>query len=480
MVAPLHDSGAARPADASEADPNAMVDPPTPPSPQLKFPWNYLHVVSQFLILLALLPYHATLFSVFPSKRPRPTWTLLEAVFQPAVKRYLAMIDTAGFKISARDIESEPGPIRCYMSGCRFEWFESQVDKDLVTGEIDDPWMGMRDRIAVFSWYRRRKSENVERTREGFDEAERRGDLVGLFFHGGAFTHNSAHPKSQSTGSSPIVGLFPRKARPTHLAAFARTVMPMTLFEREKRFVSMHSVEFRLLPDSPYPAALQDAVSAFVHLLKRGVPAHHIVLIGDSSGANLALALARWIRDTRSAATGGERTCVRDGKETKWKLEDPAGLVLFSPWVDPSHSFLNCKPGDYVRRDNSCDYILEEGPFRHHLVHNLLGRHPRNLVLSPYLSPGRVGVPPGTFIDFPPCYVAYGTGERGQAEDERLIGYLERDGVECDVVRRDDTPHDVLLLGFWGKDHREAMWQGALKFLNKIPNDDQAPHSMAV
>jgi len=46
--------------------------------------------------------------------------------------------------------------------------------------------------------------------------------------------------------------------------------------------------------------------------------------MGDSSGGHLALALTRWVKETRE-----ERGAERD-EEEGWRLEEPAGLVLFS------------------------------------------------------------------------------------------------------------------------------------------------------
>jgi len=143
------------------------------------------------------------------------------------------MIDKAGFKISNRNVFKTPfrGSFTMWMSGCKFEWIEERVDRDLVKGTIIDEESSygvfMRNKVGIFSWYRNHQGSRRERsfgTREknfnchGLNDDEREGaGLVGLYFHGGAFTHNSAHPKSQST------------------------VMPMTIFNRDKRFVSMHS-----------------------------------------------------------------------------------------------------------------------------------------------------------------------------------------------------------------------------------------------
>ncbi|GAA5974155.1 hypothetical protein JCM21900_005118 [Sporobolomyces salmonicolor] len=416
-----------------------IAEPLVKRPPALTFPLNYIFFGCQLTLLISLIPYHTLKYSFRPSTRPRPSWTLREAVMIEVVKRFLATMDTCGFTISTRNPYAEPWKIGYWLRGAVFEWLDG-VPQDLDGGVENDLWTNSRDKVGVFSWYRQKgvRKSNEEKGQD--DEG-----LVGVFFHGGAYTHNSAAPRSPSS------------------------VMPMTLFQREERFSSMHNVEYRLLPHFPFPAALQDSAAVYISLLRRGIPGHKIVLIGDSSGAHMSLALSRWIKDQIRDGYGAERVEVgEDGKKMSWRLEEPGALVLFSPWVDPSHSFLDSTPETYIKRSNDCDYIFEDGRFRHHLVTSLLGSHPREYVLSPYISPGAPGVAPGSFTHFPPCFVHYGTGERGQAEDERLIGHLKRDGVDVEVVCTKDTPHDVLLLSFWRKKQREEIWTGVFKFLAKI------------
>jgi monoterpene epsilon-lactone hydrolase len=72
--------------------------------------------------------------------------------------------------------------------------------------------------------------------------------------------------------------------------------------------------DYRLAPEHVFPAALDDALTAYRWLLARGTRPVHIVLVGDSAGGGLALALLETLRNKT--------------------LHMPAGAVLLSPWTD--------------------------------------------------------------------------------------------------------------------------------------------------
>lgn len=106
-----------------------------------------------------------------------------------------------------------------------------------------------------------------------------------LFVHGGGFT----------AGSSKT-----HRAMAARISAAARA--PVLL------------IDYRLAPEQPFPAAVEDVVSAFRWLLEQGFKPPQIVLGGDSAGATLALSGLIRLRDE-----GVDRS---------------AGAFLISPWVD--------------------------------------------------------------------------------------------------------------------------------------------------
>lgn len=74
------------------------------------------------------------------------------------------------------------------------------------------------------------------------------------------------------------------------------------------------SFEYRLAPEHPYPAAVEDAVRAWDYLMYQGYGAGNVTVAGDSAGGNLALVLCRRLR--------------ADGRRM------PRALLLMSPWTD--------------------------------------------------------------------------------------------------------------------------------------------------
>ncbi|GAA6027303.1 hypothetical protein JCM8097_002575 [Rhodosporidiobolus ruineniae] len=394
-------------------------------SPRL-LKWFYCtHRVGSSLFLL---PYWAIKYAF--NKRPRPSWSLAETLLIDFTRRVSAITDQAGVQHATRDPTAEPAPGS--LKETRFEWVPG-IAGELCSGVVDDVNVRPLKRVGTFVWERAAdvredyqtnwKDSDVDRESVNLeDDASELGfstvanaDLVGVYFHGGGYTHFSAHENAQTSA-------IPRR---------------LMLYNY---FASIYAVEYRLLNVASFPAALQDGLSVYAHLIRSGVPAHKIILIGDSAGGNIVLALARWLRDEK-------------------KLPQAGGLLLLSPWCDPSHSFPHSTTS-YVPRPNPEDYLADEPTARRLLVTSLLGEKPHSYLSSPYISPASQLGPHGSFDHFPPAFIHYGDAERLEEEIESLVRGMRRDKVPLlDVEKTPDAVHDVLMVRFWNEQVRSHIYQ---------------------
>lgn len=126
-------------------------------------------------------------------------------------------------------------------------------------------------------------------------------------------------------------------------------------------------INYRKAPENPYPAALEDAYKAYIHLLNEGYSPRNIVIAGDSAGGGLALALLYYLRDQQ--------------------IELPKAAVLLCPWTDLAVT------GASVDRNERYDPYLGRKKIEELSVHYLNGQDP----LIPYVSPlygSASGLPP--------------------------------------------------------------------------------------
>ncbi|KAI2732626.1 hypothetical protein CBS147332_1765 [Penicillium roqueforti] len=109
------------------------------------------------------------------------------------------------------------------------------------------------------------------------------------------------------------------------------------------------SVRYRLAPQNPFPAALVDALTAYLSLLHpppgslhKPVPANKIVFAGDSAGGNLSLVLLQTLLTLDRAS----HTIRFHGKDVP--IELPAGVATISPWCDVSRSMPSTSGNAYL------------------------------------------------------------------------------------------------------------------------------------
>ena len=149
------------------------------------------------------------------------------------------------------------------------------------------------------------------------------------------------------------------------------------LYCEASKGMNVLTIDYRVAPEEPYPAALEDAVESYDWLKRAGWKSEQIIVAGDSAGGGLALALCMYLKDHN--------------------IRLPGGLVLMSPWTDLTASGPSYL--DNYGRDplfgNSTDSLIYNRDY--------VGIHDMK---DPYISPMF-----GEYWGFPPMLIQVGSLE---------------------------------------------------------------------
>lgn len=190
------------------------------------------------------------------------------------------------------------------------------------------------------------------------------------------------------------------------------------------------SVDYRVAPEDPYPAALEDAYAAYQWLLEMGCRGSQIIVAGDSAGGGLALALCLYLKDK------GEPL--------------PKKLVLMSPWTDLAAT------GD------SYETNFEKDPLFGNTTDSMIysnAYYGEKDPKTPYISPLY-----GNYEGFPPMLFQVGGSEMLLSDSARAAKKAKAAGCEVQLTIYDEMFH-VFQLGMKKmKESREA-WKEIEEFL---------------
>lgn len=165
-------------------------------------------------------------------------------------------------------------------------------------------------------------------------------------------------------------------------------------------------VDYRLAPEHPFPAGLDDALSCYRWLLARGGDTRRLAIVGDSAGGGLALALLLKLRD--------------DG------VPLPAAAVALSPWTDLALT------GASLTANAGKDAMVIPDDIPTYVADYLAGADPRN----PYASPLY-----GNLTGLPPVLIQVSSNEVLRDDAVRVADRLRDAGCEVDLQVWPQMPH---------------------------------------
>lgn len=171
------------------------------------------------------------------------------------------------------------------------------------------------------------------------------------------------------------------------------------------------SVDYRMPPDHPFPAAPEDCVAVYKALIESTDP-KRVVIGGSSAGGNLAAAATLMIRDRG--------------------LPLPAAVVLLTPEADLTES------GDTFRTNADIDVVIKGGfPECNALYAN--GHDLRDPYVSPLFGDFTKG--------FPPTFVQTGTRDLFLSNSVRIHRKLRDAGIDAELHVWEAMPHGGFIPG---------------------------------
>lgn len=160
------------------------------------------------------------------------------------------------------------------------------------------------------------------------------------------------------------------------------------------------SFDYRLAPEHPYPAALTDAVAVWNDLMLQGYGSRDVLVMGDSAGGNLALALGLKLKE--------------EGRFL------PGGFVCLSPWLDLTLSGVSYKERQEMDPILTGEYLEKA----------------RNAYTNPEKFADPMVSPLfGDFTGFPPVCIQVGENEMLFSDAVEVYRKMKRENVDVHLER---------------------------------------------
>lgn len=167
---------------------------------------------------------------------------------------------------------------------------------------------------------------------------------------------------------------------------------------------------YRLAPEYPFPAAVEDACSAYEYLLSKGYKPGSIMLCGESAGGGLCYSL-----------------CLKLKEE---KIPLPSGIVSISPWVDLTLSGESYEANEHVDPSLSMDFLQYSA--------KCYGKDPTEPMISPIF---------GDLSELPPSLIFAAKNELLRSDAKTLHRNLQKSGCVSTLREKADRWHAYIVYG---------------------------------
>ncbi len=208
------------------------------------------------------------------------------------------------------------------------------------------------------------------------------------------------------------------------------------LYSEAANGICVLSPDYRVAPEYPFPAALEDAVASYQWLLDHGWSGDQIILAGDSAGGGLSMALTMYLRDHN--------------------MPMPCGLIAMSPWTDLTAS------GESYTLNYELDPLFGNTKESMIFINDYPGEHDKK---NPYISPIY-----GNFRQFPPMLIQVGSTEMLLSDSITAASMADIAGVDVRLSIYDDMFHVFQLSGKLLPEAQKA-WEEIEQFLQLLLND---------
>ena len=202
------------------------------------------------------------------------------------------------------------------------------------------------------------------------------GDIV-IYCHGGGYCVGSADSRRKLGG---------------HLSKLLRATVVI--------------LEYRLAPEHPFPAAIEDSVAVYQSLRTEHPDNRRIFMAGDSAGGNLAIVTALKLREIGAPL--------------------PAGIIAFSPWLDMEIS------GETIESNSETDYLVNRGILENMAATYLAGTSPTDPLANPLKA---------DLAGLPPVYVNAGSVEALLSDTSNFADAAKAAGVDVTLSIVDGMQH---------------------------------------